>query len=254
MSPIDTRGIVFPDSHTYHNAWRAFDFGKLHRSQDKEDMALYEQFFEGQRDGTFVEIGALDGLRISNTFAFEKAMGWGGVLIEANPESCARLFKNRRGPKVHTLCSAVTADSHPVLFETGEDAAVFAAVERMSAGFRQKTHPPHMRHNVTVASAPLGFLLRALGVSHVDLFSVDVEGSQDEVLSTFDWSIPVRVWCIERGSTPRITRLMKDHGYTQAQWLHDYTGRLARNTLWVRDSWTPAKYQWRPWVPPRPAI
>jgi len=39
--------------------------------------------------------------------------------------------------------------------------------------------------------------LRAVGVDHVDLFSIDVEGSELVVLETMDWSIPVHVVIIE---------------------------------------------------------
>ena len=59
--------------------------GEASRSQDWEDLALFEQFFSDTYYGKFVEIGAHDGRTLSNTYAFEKIMNWTGVLIEANP-------------------------------------------------------------------------------------------------------------------------------------------------------------------------
>ena len=76
--------------------------GHRSRSQNHEDLALLEMFFTGRRGGTFVEMGALDGLEYSNTFAFEQALDWNGVLIEANPAACAQLFVNR--PKARCIC------------------------------------------------------------------------------------------------------------------------------------------------------
>lgn len=37
-----------------------------------------------KRNGFFVELGACDGLYLSNTLFFERSMGWKGVLIEPN--------------------------------------------------------------------------------------------------------------------------------------------------------------------------
>ena len=65
----------------------------------------YQHFFQGVHGGTFVEMGALEGFRFSNTYSFEKVLGWNGVLIEANPESCRALAVNR--PKTINLCTAL---------------------------------------------------------------------------------------------------------------------------------------------------
>jgi hypothetical protein len=43
----------------------------------------------------------------------------------------------------------------------------------------------------------LGRYLRLVGVDTLDLFSLDVEGGELEVLKTMDWTIPVGVLMIE---------------------------------------------------------
>lgn len=60
-------------------------FAKESRSQRGEDIMLFDGLFNKVCHGTFVELGALDGIRFSNTFAFAKLMGWSGLLIEASP-------------------------------------------------------------------------------------------------------------------------------------------------------------------------
>ena len=108
-----------------------------------------------------------------------------------------------------------------------------------------------------VPSAPLGQLLRSVGVAYLDLFSLDVEGSEVKVLETMDWSIPVRVWCIEwdpkmgrEEQNASIARIMTANGYDRQPWAHEADGArpLQQNQLWVwRSAWTPAQYAWHQW-------
>ena len=218
------------------------------KSQDREDVALYEHFFAGEQTceqkGRFVEMGALDGVTYSNTYAYEKALGWEGVLIEANPLACTKLA--RRRPRAVRFCSAVSNDSKPILFESGVYPTVFAAVSEMDADWRAEWHfgagttRQITPTKVLVPSSPLGQLLRRANVTRIDLFSLDVEGSELRVLETMDWSIPVHVWMVEvlneERLGERIRRLFEENGYIRRKWLHDTEGRLARNHLYVRDA------------------
>ena len=54
-------------------------------------------------NGRFVEIGAYQGVSLSNTFMLERCFNWTGVLIEANPKNFAVLKKSgRTGRLVHS--------------------------------------------------------------------------------------------------------------------------------------------------------
>ena len=52
--------------------------------------------------GTFIEIGALDGVDGSNSLLFEKCFGWSGALIEANRLNFNRLLLLTSGPQATT--------------------------------------------------------------------------------------------------------------------------------------------------------
>ena len=54
-------------------------------SQIGEDRSLLQHYFWGVTHGTFIEIGAYNGVWMSNTKMFERYFGWSGLLIEANP-------------------------------------------------------------------------------------------------------------------------------------------------------------------------
>mmetsp|Transcript_20868 Transcript_20868/g.48110 ORF Transcript_20868/g.48110 Transcript_20868/m.48110 type:complete len:151 (-) Transcript_20868:419-871(-) len=148
--------------------------------------------------------------------------------------------------------------------EKGSATSGFGELAQMDSLLR-KLHPhPEKYKQFKVPSAPLGQLLRMVGVVSIDLFSLDVEGAEAKVLRTFDWSIPVRVWCIEvssREKSDEIGVLMRSHGYRREQWLgikamSNGTGTDAPinrvwNELWVWGSeWKPQEYQWHQFVAP----
>lgn len=60
----------------------------MSKSQDREDVTLYDMFFKNDKEpGVFLEIGALNEVTFSNTFFYEHALGWKGILVEANPKT-----------------------------------------------------------------------------------------------------------------------------------------------------------------------
>ena len=91
--------------------------GYLFYGQGGEDAYVFNRFFslDGaepiQRNGTYVELGALDGRTFSNTKFFEDTLGWGGLLIEPSPRNFARLNVSRRRPQNTLVNSAVCGQS-----------------------------------------------------------------------------------------------------------------------------------------------
>jgi hypothetical protein len=47
-------------------------------SQYGQDTFVYENFFKNKNDGFFVDIGAYDGVSLSNTLSLEE-LGWSGL-------------------------------------------------------------------------------------------------------------------------------------------------------------------------------
>ena len=70
----------------------------------------------------FVEVGAADGIELSNSAALER-LGWRGVCIEASPSSVARLRTNRPG--------CITVDA--VVGRTAGEKVTFTSYEVVSA-------------------------------------------------------------------------------------------------------------------------
>lgn len=200
--------------------------------QDAEDQYAQENFFSGlQSPGTYLELGAHDGMTISNTLYFAQR-GWKGLLIEPNIHSYRSLVMNRPGD----VCvnAAICSNSTQVHFVEAE--VVGGVYEFMAPDFVAKWHP-----NVTVedlpviACTPLGTVLAKAGLHKVNFFSLDVENAELDVLKTLDFkqvSFDVIVVEADGGSASKyeeVKQLLLDNHY-------QYHGHVTRNDWFVHTS------------------
>ena len=88
-------------------------------SQNNEEQIVTRYF--GNTGGTFLDIGANDGITLSNTFALSN-IGWAGTLVEASPKAFARLqecYQHMKGYElIHTAVG--THNGKIILHESGE--------------------------------------------------------------------------------------------------------------------------------------
>jgi len=145
-------------------------------SQHFADIALLPYLLNAAKEtfggkGVFVEIGALDGVRFSNTLMLERCFNWTGVLIEGSKENYAQLLKNtvRAGPKVY---SAVCSPEGTV---------------RMAGSGEQAGQSREGEENgVVTPCAPLGTIMQRAGFDRATFLSLDVEGAEWMVINTVD--------------------------------------------------------------------
>ena len=105
-------------------------------SHSEEDMFAVSNFFGMKKSGTFIELGALDGLTSSNTHLFEKCLNWTGILIEPGKENFEKLKINR--PNQVLLNVAICDGIRNVDFVEG--IASGGIVEFMPPSFIQEWH------------------------------------------------------------------------------------------------------------------
>ena len=63
-------------------------------SQLGQDLEVLK-FYNNKKNGYFIEMGASDGIELSNTFMLEKDYNWTGMCIEPIPRRYAELVMNR---------------------------------------------------------------------------------------------------------------------------------------------------------------
>jgi FkbM family methyltransferase len=65
-------------------------------SQFGQDEHVINTIYKGKRSGFFIEAGACDGLRDSNSLILERDYHWRGICVEPNPTLFSRLVNNRK--------------------------------------------------------------------------------------------------------------------------------------------------------------
>jgi FkbM family methyltransferase len=142
------------------------------------DDRLKSEFFAQRGTGFFVEVGANEPRRGSQSWQFEQA-GWHGVLVEPQPDLAERLKAVRRAHVVAAACSSpANAGSSMMLHLSGphsslrRELAVTGVIPQASIDVPVRTLDDILEE----VNAP----------SPIDFVSIDVEGHEVEVLCGFD--------------------------------------------------------------------
>ncbi len=170
-----------------------------------------------QRSGWFVEAGANNGYKQSNTYYFEKMRGWRGVLIEPVPWLAEECRLNRRASRV--FAEALVPFGHPPVVEldysdlTSNVKGAFGSEERrrMHQQHGLTVQPEARARRLEVPARPLQAILAEAAIpADFDLLSLDVEGYEPAVLDGLDLArFRPRFVLIEVWSRPEIERRLR---------------------------------------------
>jgi FkbM family methyltransferase len=140
-------------------------------------MRLVAAFFAGKK-GYFVEVGANQPRALSQTWHLEQA-GWGGLLVEPQPDLVAQLRAQRSAMVFAAACSSPANAGHTLPLHVAGPLSSLNR-ERMAPGAvpQQVIEVPvrTLDSILEEATAPVAF----------DFLSIDVEGHELEVLHGFD--------------------------------------------------------------------
>ncbi len=177
-------------------------------SQAKQDEFVLEHLGH-MRNGYFLEMGASDGITFSNTYRLEKEYGWSGLLVECDPQMLQSL-RNHRSSII---------DTRPIWSHSNIEVA-FKSIENgaLSGIESNLTHPKALIragkiHYLNTVS--LDDLLRQHECPHhINYFSLDVEGSEYDILSTYSFRHTFDVITVEHlKNQDEITSLICSKGY-----------------------------------------
>lgn len=184
----------------------------MYNSQIAQDRWVHSVVGDRRNEGYFIEMGACDGIKYSNTLFFERALGWKGLCIEPNDHFISALQRNRTCTVRNDLVSDVAGVVKDFALDDATSGILDAATSPMT----------RRRHVVQKTTTTLGAILDEVGAPKViDYFSLDVEGHELAILSTFPFDrYTFRCMTVEHnephvGSGPRqaIRALLESKGY-----------------------------------------
>jgi hypothetical protein len=179
---------------------------------------------------------------------FERCLNWHGLMVEANPISFAALKGSGRVHadrlNVAPACNFTDGERLRGSILTAKRVRIekhHYTNAQTEAHHDESDHDKSM-YNV-VQCIPLTAILDALGYHHIDFFSLDVEGSEELVLSTLDLAaIPISVLLVEAWNNhctkvcPKreaVRKRMAARGYE----LH--AGMITKSDLFSSAPWAP---------------
>ncbi len=195
-------------------------------SQYGEDFLLWN-FFDYKSQGFFIDIGAFDGIHLSNSYSFE-LIGWTGVCVEPSPLYFKLCQENRSASKCFNV-ACVKGDNKGLLKFNIDSTGLFSSLQNIDYDENIQGHYGALKdinlqvETVEVNSTSLNSLLSKT-ISNdmkIDFISIDVEGVEVEVLQGFDLDkYKPRIICIETNSDKsqeEITSYLNKFGYLWAR-------------------------------------
>ena len=195
----------------------SFALPRAHLSQSQIMQDLWVLFeLSDKRAGYFVEFGATNGVTMSNTHLLEKQFGWTGIVAEPNPSFHTRLARERDCHICHEAVHAVSGGD--VTFLCTEKPAFSRLADIQPDDVFEREGRRVVKSEVAVKTVSLNDLLdRYDAPDQVDYISIDTEGAELDILSTFDFKHRrVELFSIEHNFTQEragVQALMAANGY-----------------------------------------
>ncbi len=193
---------------------------RLHFSQFGEDCLVWHYFHE-RWDGFYVDVGAHDPFRYSNTHLLHRYRRWRGVNIDADPRAIERFSTARPNDfNVHLGIAASAGRRQLALFDDGAVNTFDPEIAvRQAVHFGTATEADI---EVLPLSAALDRFVPA-GVA-IDYMNIDCEWLDEEVVRSNDWtryrpdvvSVELHDLHLEEPLAHGCVRFLKEQGYAIA--------------------------------------
>ena len=146
--------------------------------QDKNVLEYYSQ----KSDGYFVEIGAYDGVDLSNTYALE-LLGWKGICVEPLPSCYQTLIKNRTCKTYNVAVDK--SGGHTLEFVVAD--MLSGDIDRLDKSRVDREFG--LSNRITVKTINITDLLDDAGAPNfIEFLSLDTEGSEYDILLGLDFN------------------------------------------------------------------
>ena len=155
-------------------------------SQAGQDKIIKNHFFQNNKNGFFIEIGAYDGIIGSNCCHFEKFLNWEGIAIEASKIQYDKLKNNR---KCKTVNKAISNKIKDVEF-----VEVIGGLTQMSGINNENNTAIEIINNNKKSKTKISkittttFEEEIKSNLEIDYLSIDIEGEELDLLKSIDFN------------------------------------------------------------------
>lgn len=211
--------IVLGSYEDYEETGRVFN-GMQYYSQMYQDYYLDRYIFHGKENGTFLDVGANDPIRINNSYFFELNRNWDGLAFEPMPKMNQRWKEHR---KVECVQIALGRHSGEMEFCEYED-------DSMSGVATEVDYNGKVANKYMVKVEALENVLERHKITHVDFMSLDVEGAELDVLNGINFDkVCIDYIVVENNKGSKKERLVRDFLIS-----HNYS---LKAKLWIDEIW-----------------
>ena len=189
-------------------------FGKLRfKGEFCQDMIAY-LYLRNIKEGFYIDIGAYDGINLSNTYIFEQ-IGYRGICIEANP-SVFKILKKYRKCDCYNVALSSESKENADFFKAASRVSVLSGLSvgmlehkkqlAENAGKTEIIKVKTMTFDEIMANHP--------DIKHIDFMSLDVEGHEIPILETINFEkYTFGLITIEANDPEQLKDIMRKNGY-----------------------------------------
>lgn len=156
----------------------------MSRSQLGQDLRV-AQFYKNKEDGFFIELGASDGIELSNTYLLETKYKWKGICCEPIPSRFEKLVKNRP----NSICyneAAYNQSGLTLTFDIANNYDLLSGISKHIDVLKSRVNKNKTSIQVQTISL-LDILDKANAPSFIEYMSLDTEGTELEILKNFNF-------------------------------------------------------------------
>jgi len=188
-------------------------------SQYKEDQYLFEHY-NLPRQGFFLDVGASNGFAGSVTKVFEN-YGWDGICFEPNPVDFAKCKTQRK----RVMQIAISNQERPQTFYIHPKIPTHSGLKRNhNLAYRE----------IMVDTKRLDTIIKAENITTIDLLSVDTEGTEIDVLQSYNIrAVPTNIIVVEYISQKIVNPELETFFQLNAD-LYDLEGQFGANLIFIR--------------------
>ena len=140
-----------------------------------------------KRKGYFVEIGAIDGIKFSNTYLLEKEFGWRGIVVEPNPVYKKEIRKNRKCSVDYRAIDNVKKANRKFVSMPGETSGLSCLFDHKDKDIHKMDRDLYGEIVTVESTSPNTLLSTHKAPAHIDYMSLDTEGNELDILKILDW-------------------------------------------------------------------